>query len=193
MALLHGGDVAPLGGDPGLPADGLNRVEDGLVGGFSAAGVLLASMDVVADEVAATGANTFDACNFSSAGIGSPRNWQNHASHSSFLTGSWARQDMWAAPACFDLRFLASGQSGSSWSGMSCCRMEWPGSPHPCSRWRCKCVCVRFCVFSAGGFAGGLNFGRLKVDNFFDCGWALFGNRVAGKGPRGSQCILNTG
>ena len=63
-ALLHGGDVAPFGGDPGLPADGLNRVEDGLVGGFSAAGVLLASMDVVAirvDKVAATGANTFDA------------------------------------------------------------------------------------------------------------------------------------
>ena len=28
---------------------------------------------------------------------------------------------------------------------------------------------------------------------FFDCGWALFGNRVAGKRPRGSQCILNTG
>ena len=26
-----------------------------------------------------------------------------------------------------------------------------------------------------------------------DCGWALFGNRVAGKRPRGSQCILNTG
>ena len=37
VALLHGGDVAPLGGDPGF-----DRVQDGLVGGFSAAGVLLA-------------------------------------------------------------------------------------------------------------------------------------------------------
>ena len=33
----------------------------------------------------------------------------------------------------------------------------------------------------------------LECIYFFDCGWALFGNRVAGKRPRGSQCILNTG
>jgi len=36
VALLDGGDVAPLR-DPSLPADGLNGVEDGLVGCFAAA------------------------------------------------------------------------------------------------------------------------------------------------------------
>jgi hypothetical protein len=39
--------VAPLRGDPGLPADGFNSIEDGLVGCFAAAGVLLAGVDVV--------------------------------------------------------------------------------------------------------------------------------------------------
>ncbi len=36
-------------------------------------------------------------------------------------------------------------------------------------------------------------FATTKKLFFFYCGWALFGNRVAGKRPRGSQCILNTG
>ena len=60
VALLDGGDVAPLRGDPSLPADFLNGVEDGLVGCFAAACVLLAGMDVVAervDDVAAAGAD----------------------------------------------------------------------------------------------------------------------------------------
>ena len=59
VALLDGGDVAPLHGDPSLPADGLNGVEDGLVGCFAAACVLLAGVDVVAklvDDVVAAGA-----------------------------------------------------------------------------------------------------------------------------------------
>ena len=36
-------------------------------------------------------------------------------------------------------------------------------------------------------------FDFIGIRTLFDCGWALFGNRVAGKRPRGSQCILNTG
>ena len=35
--------------------------------------------------------------------------------------------------------------------------------------------------------------GIVYYERFFDCGWALFGNRVAGKRPGGSRCILNTG
>jgi len=46
---LDGGDVAPLRGDPSLPADFLDGVEDGLVGSFAAACVLLAGMDVIAE------------------------------------------------------------------------------------------------------------------------------------------------
>ena len=60
VALLDGGDVAPLRGDPSLPADFLNGVEDGLVGSFAAAGVLLAGMDVIAEcvnDMAAAGAD----------------------------------------------------------------------------------------------------------------------------------------
>ena len=61
VALRDGGDVAPLRGDPSLPADFLYGVEDGLVGSFAAACVLLAGMDVIAEcvnDVAAAGADT---------------------------------------------------------------------------------------------------------------------------------------
>jgi hypothetical protein len=60
VALLDGGDVASLRGDPSLPADGFDGIDDGLVGCFAAACKLLAGMDVVAkrvDDVAAAGAD----------------------------------------------------------------------------------------------------------------------------------------
>ena len=47
VALLDGGDVAPLRGDPSLPADGLHGIDDGLMGFFAAACALLAVVDVV--------------------------------------------------------------------------------------------------------------------------------------------------
>jgi hypothetical protein len=46
VALLDGGDVAPLRGDPGLSADGLNGIDDGL------ARKLLERLDRLAEELA---------------------------------------------------------------------------------------------------------------------------------------------
>jgi hypothetical protein len=80
VALLDGGDVAPLRGDPSLPADGLDGVEYGLVGCFAAARVLLAGMDVPRSP------NASIMC--------SPMKRLNHAFHSSFLTGAWVRHDV---------------------------------------------------------------------------------------------------
>ena len=49
VALRHRGDVAPLGLDAGLEAECLECVQEGLVGGFGAARVLLAGVDVVTE------------------------------------------------------------------------------------------------------------------------------------------------
>jgi hypothetical protein len=75
-------NVVPLRGDPSLPADVLDGVEDGLVGCFAAACVLLAGMDVIAervDDVAAAGADALLAPKLLERLDRLPRNWQNHA------------------------------------------------------------------------------------------------------------------
>ena len=51
VGLRHRRDVAPLGLDPCLEAERLECVEEGLVGSFGAARVLLARVDVVTEFV----------------------------------------------------------------------------------------------------------------------------------------------
>ena len=51
VALRHRGDVAPLGFDAGLEAESLECIQEGLVGGFGAARVLLAGVDVVSEFI----------------------------------------------------------------------------------------------------------------------------------------------
>jgi len=97
VALLDGGDVAPLRGDPSIPADFLNGVEDvswaalRLPVCFLQAWTWSPNASMMCRPQAQM---RFSRQSFSSAGMGSPRNWQNHAAHSSFLTGAWVRHDV---------------------------------------------------------------------------------------------------
>jgi hypothetical protein len=97
VALLRGGDVAPLRGDPGLPGDSLINIEDDLMGClqlpvcFLQAWTWSPHSSVTWRPQAQT---RFSRASFSSAGTGTPRNWQNQASHSEIVTGAWVRHGM---------------------------------------------------------------------------------------------------